>query len=97
MKFGASEKKKKLLPLNKKGIIMDIRNDLLEMLQDYPDGRITEVNPEDVLTSDLGLNSFELFDMICLIEEKYEISIPDRVLPTLVTVRDVVEYLEANV
>lgn len=97
MKFGASEKKKKLLPLNKKGIIMDIRNDLLEMLQDYTDGRITEVNPEDVLTSDLGLNSFELFDMICLIEEKYEISIPDRVLPTLVTVRDVVEYLEANV
>ena len=54
---------------------MDIRNDLLEMLQDYTDGRITEVNPEDVLTSDLGLNSFELFDMICLIEEKYEISI----------------------
>ena len=69
---------------------------LLEMLQDYTDGRITEVNPEDVLTSDLGLNSFELFDMICLIEEKYEITIPDRILPTLVTVRDVVEYLEAN-
>lgn len=76
---------------------MDIRNDMLEMLRDYTDGRITEVNPDDVLTSDLGLNSFELFDMICLIEEKYEITIPDRVLSTLVTVKDVVEYLEANV
>lgn len=98
MKFGVSETKKKLPPQNKKGnVIMDIRTDLLEMLQDYTDGRITEVNPDDVLTSDLGLNSFELFDMICLIEEKYEISIPDRVLPTLVTVKDVVEYLEANV
>mgnify|MGYP006348271199 FL=1 len=76
---------------------MDIRADMLKMINEYTDGRITEVNPDDVLTSDLGLNSFELFDLICMIEEKYEITIPDRVLPTLITVKDVVEYLEANV
>ena len=76
---------------------MDIRADMLKMINEYTDGRITEVNPDDVLTSDLGLNSFELFDLICMIEENYEITIPDRVLPTLITVKDVVEYLEANV
>ena len=76
---------------------MNLREDLLEMLRDYTDGRIESVEPDDVLTSDLGLNSFELFDLICIIEEKYDISIPDRVLPTLVTIKDVVEYLEANV
>lgn len=76
---------------------MDIRADMLNMLREYTDGRITEVNPDDVLTSDLGLNSFELFDLICMIEEKYEITIPDRILPTLITVKDVVEYLEATV
>lgn len=76
---------------------MDIRDDLLQILKDYTDGRITSVNPDDVLTADLGLNSFELFDLICIIEEKYDISIPDRLLPTLVTVKDVVEYLEENV
>ncbi|MGN1478552.1 MAG: acyl carrier protein [Acutalibacteraceae bacterium] len=76
---------------------MNIRDDLLQILNDYTDGRITSVNPDDVLTADLGLNSFELFDLICIIEEKYDISIPDRLLPTLVTVKDVVEYLEENV
>lgn len=76
---------------------MSVRDDLLEMLKEYTDGRIETVNPDDVLTSDLGLNSFELFDMICLIEEKYNITIPDRLLPTLVTVKDVVDYLESNV
>ncbi len=75
---------------------MDIRNDLLEMLNDCTDGRITEVNPNDVLTSDLGLNSFELFEMICLVEEKYEISIADQDFPNLITVKDVVQYLEAK-
>ncbi|MBP9988556.1 MAG: acyl carrier protein, partial [Ruminococcus sp.] len=72
---------------------MNIREELLEIIKDYTNGRITEVNPDDVLTSDLGLNSFELFDLICIIEEKYNISIPDRILPTLVTVKDTVEYL----
>lgn len=76
---------------------MNIRDDLLQILNDYTDGRITSVNPDDVLTADLGLNSFELFDLICIIEEKYDISIPDRLLPTLVTVKDVVDYLEENV
>lgn len=76
---------------------MSVRDDLLEMLTEYTDGRITEVNPDDVFTSDLGLNSFELFDLICMVEEKYNISIPDRLLPTLVTVKDFVLYLEENV
>lgn len=74
---------------------MNIRDDLLEILKDYTDGKITQVNPDDVMTSDLGLNSFELFDLICIIEEKYDISIPDKMLPKLITVKDVVEYLES--
>lgn len=74
---------------------MNIRDDLLEILKDYTDGRITQVNPDDVMTSDLGLNSFELFDLICIIEEKYDISIPDKMLPKLITVKDIVEYLES--
>ena len=76
---------------------MNIREELLEIMKDYTDGRITMVNPDDVLTSDLGLNSFELFDLVCIIEEKYNISIPDRVLPSLITVKDIVSYLEENV
>lgn len=76
---------------------MNIREDLLEIMKDYTDGRITQVKPDDVLTSDLGLNSFELFDLVCIIEEKYDISIPDRVLPSLITVKDIVTFLEENV
>lgn len=76
---------------------MNIREELLEIMNEYTDGRITKVEPDDVLTSDLGLNSFELFDLVCIIEEKYDLSIPDRVLPSLVTVKDIVTYLEENV
>ncbi len=76
---------------------MDIQKKLLEIMRDYTDGRITSAKKEDVLTADFGLNSFELFDLICIIEEQFELSIPDRILPTLVTVGDLVAYLEKEI
>lgn len=76
---------------------MNIQKDLLEILSEYTDGKVTTAKADDVLTADFGLNSFELFDLVCIIEEKYDISIPDRMLPKLVTVGDLVHYLESEV
>lgn len=74
-----------------------MKEELLQILTDYTDGKITEVSLDTVLTADLGLNSVELIDLICIIEEKYDIIIPDRKLQTLVTVKDVSDYLESVV
>ena len=45
----------------------------------------------------LGLNSFELFDLICEIEEHFGIEIPDRELMKLVTLGDLVRYIDSEV
>ena len=76
---------------------MDIQKKLLEILSDYTDGRITTAKADDVLTSDFGLNSFELFDLVCIVEETFDISIPDRMLPQLLTVGDFVHYLDQEI
>ncbi len=76
---------------------MNIQKKLLEILSDYTDGRITTAKADDVLTSDFGLNSFELFDLVCIVEEEFDISIPDRMLPQLLTVGDFVHYLDQEV
>jgi len=70
---------------------------LKEILSEIWEGNLSEIGPDSVLTADLGLNSMELFDLVCAIEERFNISIPDRILPKLLTVRDVVTYLEAAV
>ena len=59
-----------------------------------------QVNPNDVtmdaeLSKDLGINSIELADLIMLCEEKFNIEIEDGDLHKLVTVGDVVNYLES--
>ena len=67
---------------------------LINILADFYDGNMPDIGPDSVLTADLDLNSMDLFDLVCVIEERFDIEIPDRMLPKFVTVRDVVAYLE---
>ena len=68
-----------------------LKNLLVEELQLDPE----EITMEAELTNDLGINSIELADLIMLCEDKFEIEIEDDDIHKLVTVGDVVKYLEA--
>ena len=46
------------------------------------------------LSSDLGINSIELANLIMICEEKFDITIDDDDIHKLVTVGDVAAYLE---
>ena len=63
---------------------------LVEELQLDPD----DIKPESELSSDLGINSIELADLVMLCEDKFNIEINDDNIGSFVTVGDVVEYLE---
>ena len=72
------------------------------MLEEIKNLLVAELNiehPEDVtmeasLGNDLGINSLELADLVLLCEEKFNIEIEDEDLRELITVGDVVNYLE---
>jgi len=70
---------------------------LKEILHDYMDGELPAVELDSVLAEDLEMDSLQLFDLVCVVEERFKIEIPDRMLQKFVTVRDVVEYLEGAV
>ena len=60
------------------------------------------INAEDItmeaeLENDLGVNSLELADLVFLCEEKFNIQIDDDNIKDLITVVDVVKYLESLV
>ena len=55
-----------------------------------------DISPEAELVSDLGINSLELADLVFLCEEKFSIQIDDDDIKSLITVGDVVKYLEEN-
>lgn len=53
-----------------------------------------DITPEAELVNDLGINSLELADLIFLCEEKFSVQIDDEDIKDLITVGDVVTYLE---
>ncbi|MBE6692797.1 MAG: acyl carrier protein [Ruminococcaceae bacterium] len=54
------------------------------------------IKPEAELMNDLGFNSLELADLVVLCEERFNVVFDESSLPTLLTVGDVVAYLEEN-
>ena len=53
-----------------------------------------KITMEASLSSDLGVNSLELADLVYLCEEKFDIVIDDEDLHNFNTVGDIVKYLE---
>ena len=73
---------------------------MIERLQEIirrfaPDENIA-VSEEMVLLTDFGLNSLELVEIICEVEEEFEIEIPDRAISGFKTVKDLMDYINSQ-
>ena len=55
---------------------------------------VTRIKPESAIQKDLGADSLDILQLLMKIEDNYGIVIPDEELSGLVTVRDVVVFLE---
>lgn len=53
-----------------------------------------EITKETNLKNDLGLNSFDLAQLACSVEDEFEIEFPNRVIKDFKTVGDVIAFIE---
>ena len=67
---------------------------LQEIVRKYADDEEIVISGEMVLLSDLGLNSYELVELVCKVEDEFDVEIPDRVIGRLKTVQDVLDYID---
>ena len=57
------------------------------------DDETIQVLPESNLMDDLALSSLEMFNSLLTLEDKYGISIPERALRKMITIKDVAQVL----
>ena len=55
-----------------------------------------ETKPESNFKEDLKADSLDLFELVMALEDEYSVSIPSEELENIVTVQDVVNYIENN-
>lgn len=70
---------------------------VINILADFTILEKDKITKESRLVSDLGLSSLDVINVIVVFEDEFNIEIPDQKIKELVTVGDIVEYLEKNV
>jgi acyl carrier protein len=75
----------------------DIAIRIRTALADYLKRDVKTIKPGDALRNDLGLDSMATIELLYQIEDTFDVQIPDKDLPMLVTVANVTEYIEGKV
>ena len=55
-----------------------------------------EITAESTLVNDLGLSSFDIVSIVTAFEDEFDIEISDRDIRKLVSVADIMDYIENN-
>ena len=56
----------------------------------------SEISLDADLREDFDADSLDMLDLIMDIEDEFGVEVPDEILDKLVTVKDVVDYIEEN-
>lgn len=66
------------------------------ILENYTEADPDSIIEETNLQADLGLNSFDVMNIVVEFEDTFGIEIPDEDVRKLVTVGDIMDYLETH-
>lgn len=69
---------------------------IAEIIAEKFDIDVSEVKLTTNIFEDLGADSLDIVDMLMMLEDQYNISIPDEVAQEMRTIGDVVNYIEEN-
>ena len=69
---------------------------LKEILIEATGNADIEVTEASVLTKALGINSYDLVELVCSVEDEFDVEIPDKALRRFVTVGDLIGYIQEN-
>ena len=67
---------------------------LTKIIRENTDSNNITINENTALIADLGLNSLDLVNLACIVEDEFDIEIPDRAIKDFKTVGDVIAFIE---
>lgn len=67
---------------------------IVDILSKYTKTDSSLISEHTVLTSDLGLSSYDVVNIVADFEDTFDIEIPDKDIRKFQTVKDILEYIE---
>ncbi len=75
---------------------MALLDDIKEVVVEQLDCDIAQVKEDSKFIEDLGADSLDVVELVMALEEKFDIEIPDEDAEKILTVKDVITYVEAK-
>jgi acyl carrier protein len=75
---------------------MSIEDKVKKIIAEKLSVDLSEIKEESTFVDDLGADSLDLVELIMSMEEEFDIDISDEDAEKLVTVQDVLNYINAN-
>ena len=60
------------------------------------DDKTIEIKADSKFMADLKINSYDLIELVCKVEDEFDVEIPDKKLRSLVTINDVIALIESK-
>lgn len=73
-----------------------IKDKVIKLIADQAGKPESKINGDTNLQNDLELDSLDIMDLLLVMEEEFEMQIPDEELSKIQTVNDIVTYIEKN-
>ena len=55
-----------------------------------------QIDENTVILCDLGVDSLEMIELVCAVEEEFDIEIADKKIKSLVTIGDLIDYIKSQ-
>lgn len=52
------------------------------------------IDENTVIMRDLGINSYDVVELICVLEDEFDISVPDKKIKSFITIADIMKFIE---
>lgn len=74
-----------------------MKDEIIEIIANIAEVPSKKITLETNLVNDLDLGSLDLVTLVAEFEDKYNMTVEDKDIKNLQTVKDIVEYIEKNV
>jgi acyl carrier protein len=74
----------------------DIKGRVIKLIADQAGVSEGDITGDTNLQGDLELDSLDIMDLLLVLEEEFELQIPDEELGKIQTVNDIVTYIQNN-
>ena len=75
---------------------MALIDDIKEVVVEQLSVDVAEVKEESKFIEDLGADSLDVVELVMALEEKFDIEIPDEEAEKILTVKNVIDYVESK-